>query len=107
MCGALAKFWFNHGHLREAKFWTRLALEADDRSYPEARAKALRTAGFFFGKLAGVGEHSEVGKTYFEQSLAIWQELGAEKVEAFTLVHYAFLLYRLGLLDRVRTASQK
>jgi len=107
MCGALAKFWFNHGHLREAKFWTRLALEADDRSCPEARAKALRTAGFFFGQLAGVDEDSELGKIYFEQSLAIWQELGAEKEEAFTLVHYAFLLYRLGLLDDARGAAQK
>src|SRR6185369_11939866 len=107
MCGALAKFWFNHGHLREAKFWTRRALEADDGSYPEARARALRTAGFFFGQLAGVGEDSELGKTYFEQSLAIWQELGAEKEEAFTLVHYAFLLYRLGLLDDARWAAQK
>ena len=107
MCGALAKFWFNQGHLREAKFWTRLALEADDRSCPEARAKVLRTAGFFFGQLAGVGEDSELGKTYFQQSLAIWQELGAEKEEAFTLVHYAFLLYRLGLLDDARRAAQK
>ena len=107
MCGALAKFWFNHGHLREAKFWTRLALEADDHSCPEARAKALRTAGFFFGQLAGVGEDSELGKTYFEQSLAIWQELGAEKEEAFTLVHYSFLLYRLGLLEDARRAAQK
>jgi len=105
MCGALAKFWFNHGHLREAKFWTRRALEADDGSYPEARARALRTAGFFFGQLAGVGEDSELGKTYFEQSLAIWQELGAEKEEAFTLVHYAFLLYRLGLLEDARRAD--
>jgi predicted ATPase len=107
MCGALAKFWFNHGHLREAKFWTRLALESDDRSCPEARAKALRTAGFFFGQSAGVGEDLELGKTYFEQSLAIWQELRAEKEEAFTLVHYAFLLYRLGLLDDARRAAQK
>lgn len=107
MCGALAKFWFNHGHLREAKFWTQRALEADDGSYPEARARALRTAGFFFGQLAGVGEDSELGKTYFEQSLAIWRELGAEKEEAFTLVHYAFLLYRLGLLDDARRAAQK
>jgi non-specific serine/threonine protein kinase len=107
MCGALAKFWFNHGHLREAKFWTQQALEADDGSYPEARARALRTAGFFFGQLAGVGEDSELGKTYFEQSLAIWQELGAEKEEAFTLVHYAFLLYRLGLLEDARRAAQK
>jgi tetratricopeptide (TPR) repeat protein len=57
--------------------------------------------------LAGVGEDSELGKTYFEQSLAIWQELGAEKEEAFTLVHYAFLLYRLGLLDDARRAAQK
>ena len=107
MCGALAKFWFNHGHFREAKFWTRLALEADDGKYPEARASALRAAGFFFGQLAGVGEDSELGKTYFEQSLAIWQELGAEREEAFTLVHYAFLLYRLGLLEEARRAAQK
>jgi tetratricopeptide (TPR) repeat protein len=57
--------------------------------------------------LAGVGEDAELGKTYFEQSLAIWQELGAEKEEAFTLVHYSFLLYRLGLLEDARRAAQK
>jgi tetratricopeptide (TPR) repeat protein len=107
MCGALAKFWFNQGHYREAKLWTRLALEADDGNYPEARARALRTAGFFLGQLAGVGEDPEVGKTCFEQSLAIWQELGAEREEAFTLVHYAFLLYRLGLLDDARRVAQQ
>ena len=33
--------------------------------------------------------------------------MGAEKEEAFTLVHYAFLLYRLGLLDDARRAAQK
>ena len=107
LCGALAKFWFNHGHLREAKLWTRLALEADDRTHPEASARALRTAGFFFGQLAGVGEDSELGRTYFEESLAIWHELGAEREEAFTLGHYALLLHRLGLLDDARRAAQK
>ena len=107
MCGALAKYWFNHGHFREAKFWTRQALEADDGSYPAPRAVTLRTAGFFFGQLAGVGEDPQSAKIYFEQSLAIWRELGAEKEEAFTLVHYAFLLYRLGLLDNAREAAQK
>jgi predicted ATPase len=107
LCGALAKFWFNHGHFREAKFWTRLALEADDGRHPEARARALRTAGFFFGQLAGVGEDSELGKTFYEQSIAIWHELGVEREEAFTLGHYAFLLYRLGLLDDARRAAQK
>lgn len=106
LCGALAKFWFNHGRFREAKFWTRLALEADDGSHPESRARALRTAGFFFGQLAGVGEDPQLGRTYFEQSLAIWRELAIEREEAFTLVHYAFLLYRLGLLDDARRAAQ-
>jgi predicted ATPase len=107
MCGALAKFWFNRGYLREAKFWTSLALEADDGSYPEARARSLRTAGFFFGQLAGVDEDPQLGKDYFEQSIAIWHELGAEREEAFTLGHYAFLLSRLGLLDDARLAAQK
>jgi tetratricopeptide (TPR) repeat protein len=48
-----------------------------------------------------------LGKTYFEQSLAIWHELGAEREEAFTLGHYALLLHRLGLLDDARRAAQK
>ena len=106
LCGALSKFWFNYGRFREAKYWTRLALEVDDGSHPEARARALRTAGFFFGQLAGVGEDPQIGRTYFEQSLTIWRELAMEREEAFTLVHYAFLLYRLGLLDDARRAAQ-
>jgi tetratricopeptide (TPR) repeat protein len=106
LCGALSKFWFNYGHFHEAKFWTQLVLQADDGIHPEPRARALRTAGFFFGQLAGVGENPQLGRNYFEQSLAIWRELAMEKEEAFTLVHYAFLLYRLGLLDDARRAAQ-
>ncbi len=107
MCGTLAKFWFNYGHFREAKFWTKLALDADDGSSPEASAKALRTAGFFFGQFAGAGEDPETGMAYFDKSLAISRELQEESEEAFTLVHYSFLLYRLGQLKEAKEAAQK
>ena len=107
LCGALPKFWFNFGHFREAKSWTKLALEADDSGSPEASAKALRTAGFFFGQFAGAGEDPQVGKAYFERSLALWHELKAEQEEAFTLVHYSFLLYRLGQIEEAKAAAQR
>lgn len=107
MCGALAKFWFNHGHFSEAKLWTKLALEVDDARSPEASARALRTAGFFFGQMAGRDENSELGRKYFEQSLAIWRELGDTREEGFTLSHYSFLLNRLGLVDDARVAAQR
>ena len=107
MCGALAKFWFNHGHFSEAKLWTKLALEVDTGGSPDARARALRTAGFFFGQMAGRDQDSELGKKYFEQSLAIWRDLGDRKEEGFTLSHYAFLLNRLGLVDEARSAAQQ
>ena len=107
LCGALPKFWFNFGHFREAKFWTKLALEADDGGSPEASAKTLRTAGFFFGQFAGAGEDPQIGKAYFERSLALWSELKAEREEAFTLVHYSFLLYRLGQIEEAKAAAQR
>jgi non-specific serine/threonine protein kinase len=107
LCGALPKFWFNYGHFREAKFWTKLALDADDGESKDASARALRTAGFFFGQFAGAGEDPEIGKAYFEKSLALWRELDADREEAFTLVHYSFLLYRLGQIEEAKAASQK
>ena len=107
LCGALPKFWFNFGHFREAKLWTKLALESDDGGSREASAKALRTAGFFFGQFAGAGEDPQIGKGYFERSLGLWRELGAEQEEAFTLVHYSFLLYRLGQIEEARAAAQR
>ena len=107
MCGALGKFWYNYGLPREAKFWSKLALEADDGKPTVGRARALRTAGYFFGLFTGPGEDPEVGRSYFEQSLAIWRGLDGESEEAYTLVHYSFLLYRLGHLEKAKEAAEK
>ncbi len=107
LCGAIPRFWYNYGRFNEAKFWTKRALEADGGNKSEARARALRSAGFFYGQFSGAGEDPEVGRSYFEESLAFWREIGAKSEEAFTLVHYAFLLYRLGRPNEAEAAARK
>jgi predicted ATPase len=96
MCGSLSRFWFNHGHITEAQTWTRAALEKDDRSSPAARAKVLMAAGFFFGQTPGLSRDTERRRSYFKESIALWEEVGDKNNLGITLVGYAFFLHRHG-----------
>lgn len=103
LCGALGRFWFIRGHNNEATQWTEKALELDDGKFKGARAKALRTGGFFFGQMADSDKDAERGRACFEESITIWKELGNKKELARTLTNYSFLLNRQG---NFRAATQ-
>lgn len=96
LCGSLSRFWFNHGHISEAQSWTKKALEKDDHSNPAARAKVLMAAGFFFGQTPGQDHDTELRRSYFEESIRLWEEVGDKNNLGITLVGYAFFLHRHG-----------
>jgi predicted ATPase len=107
MCGSLSRFWFNHGQISEAQAWTKKALEKDDGSSPPARAKVLMAAGFFFGQTPGQDKDTELRRSYFEESIRIWREVGDQQNLGITLVGYAFFLNRHGEYEKsIEVAEQ-
>jgi non-specific serine/threonine protein kinase len=96
LCGALGRFWFIRGHISEAIRWTSTALSLDEGRHKDARAKALRTAGFFFGHMADSDAEASRGPECFEESISIWRELDNKRELAMTLTNYSFLLNRRG-----------
>lgn len=96
LCGALSRFWFNHGHISEAQTWTKKALAKDDGSNLAARARVLMAAGFFFGQTPGLDQDTELRRSYFEESIRIWEQLGDKRNLGTTLIGYSFFLHRHG-----------
>lgn len=107
LCGYLVRFWFNHGHINEARLWSNEALAKDDGSDPAARALALVSAGFFFGQMPGSGDDAARGRACFEESLKIWKEIGDTRNEGITQLSYAFLLNRFGEYDEAIKAAEE
>lgn len=96
LCGSLSRFWFNQGYINEALHWTELAIAKDDRSRPDASARCLMAAGFFFGQMPGSTDDARKRRGFFEESIKLWRELGDRRNLGVTLIGYAFLLNRLG-----------
>lgn len=107
LCGFLVRFWFNHGHLNEARSWTTQALAKDDGTDAEARARALVSAGFFFGQMPGSGSDAMRGKQYFEESIRLFRGVGDKRNTGFALQSYAFLLNRLGEYENAIACAEE
>jgi tetratricopeptide (TPR) repeat protein len=72
LVSSLGFFWYVTGQLREARSWFDRALDLPVRGSQVARARALNTA-------AGIAMHSgdaAGARTYTEQALVVWRELG-------------------------------
>jgi predicted ATPase/class 3 adenylate cyclase/DNA-binding XRE family transcriptional regulator len=76
LAGALWRFWYVRGHVREGRQWLDelLAMERSGqvRASPAARAKALNGAGV----LATIQDDFEQATALYEQSLALQRDLG-------------------------------
>lgn len=96
LCGALGRFWYIRGHISEAIHWTDKALALDNGRSKDARARALRTGGFFFGQMADSPKDASRGRDCFNESVTIWRELDSPKELARTLTNFSFLLDRRG-----------
>jgi len=107
LCGALGRFWYIRGHISEAIQWTDRALALDNGRSKDARAKALRTGGFFFGQMADSQKDASRGLDCFNESLAIWRELDNAKEQARTLTNVSFLLDRQGDFANATKAARE
>jgi predicted ATPase/class 3 adenylate cyclase len=73
LAGALCQFWLMRGHLREGQErLARLLRLAGASPYTATRAKALTRAGHLADNLSDYA----AAHAFFEESLAIWRELG-------------------------------
>jgi predicted ATPase/DNA-binding SARP family transcriptional activator/Tfp pilus assembly protein PilF len=73
LTGALHRFWFVRGDVNEGRAYLGRALEREGaQEATKARAKALNAAGV----LAWVQGDYPTSRTYCEESLALWRELG-------------------------------
>jgi predicted ATPase/DNA-binding SARP family transcriptional activator len=72
LAAALWEFWWVRGYLAEGRGWLHEALTRGRSVAPELRARALHAAG----SLATRQGDYEAAGALFEESLAIWEELG-------------------------------
>jgi tetratricopeptide (TPR) repeat protein len=88
LAAALWRFWQRRGHLQEARERLDKALAMPGAvAFPGARAKALEAAG---GILYWQGD-MEGARRLYEESLALWRELGDKKHIANALYNLAFV----------------
>jgi predicted ATPase/DNA-binding winged helix-turn-helix (wHTH) protein len=107
LCGALRRFWLTRGHISEARRWTERALELDNRASKASRARALQSAASFIGQFPTSEDDPQRGRAFFEESLALWRELGDEVETARTLTDFSYLLDRQGDFDAAEEAARE
>ncbi|MAG37586.1 MAG: hypothetical protein CL878_15230 [Dehalococcoidia bacterium] len=99
LCGALAWFWWIHGHLSEGRAWLAQALEVPAAQVKTAaRAKALAASGFLArlqGDMAAARPHAEAG-------LAIYREVDDLRGRADALRTAGMALAVTGDLSKAR-----
>ena len=72
LAGAMYRFWMIRGHLGEARQWLERALPMSQELSPAVRAKALNAAGV----LAGIQGDNDQAEVWFQESLALWRQVG-------------------------------
>jgi predicted ATPase/DNA-binding CsgD family transcriptional regulator len=94
LVGALCRFWLARGYWTEGRTYLTAALAASDRR-PDAALAARAKALHGMGALALEQADFAAARTIFEQSLALWRELGDGR-------GISGALNNLGLLARAR-----
>ena len=99
----LAWFWFERGHATEGRRWLEraIALAADDAGAP--RARLAHGLGIL---LATQGE-LDAALRLFEQSLAVWRELGDRDQQAKELNSVGIVRRMRGEMDAARSALEE
>jgi tetratricopeptide (TPR) repeat protein len=98
--GALARFWQLRGYLTEGRNWLARGL-LRSRSSPAAmdsRAKAI----YGIGMLAFSQGDLQTGRTYLDEALGLYQELGNVEGTGNSLLMLGNVLYSQGALDEAR-----
>ena len=100
--GALYGFWFRHNHLTEARAWLERAL-AQPGGSPAARTKAL----FSLAQIADHLDELEWAMALFEESVALFRELGDRIGIARVLLNQGRILYVQGDYEHARRLEEE
>ena len=80
--GAIWRFWYTRGYSEEGRQWLEAFLTKTGNASPGIRAKSLTGAG----SLALLSQNDyAAAHSLFEESLAIWRELGNQQMVAYAL----------------------
>jgi predicted ATPase/DNA-binding CsgD family transcriptional regulator len=96
LAGALYRFWMIRGHLGEARQWLERALPRSQELAASIRAKALNAAGV----LAGMQGDDDQAQVWFQDSLALWREVGETRRVAATMGNLGLLAQNRHDVDR-------
>jgi predicted ATPase/DNA-binding CsgD family transcriptional regulator len=96
LAGAMHRFWIVRGHLGEARQWLERALPLGQELPAVVRAKALNAAGV----LAGLRGDNERAESWFQESLALWREVGDTTRVAATIGNVGLVAQNRNDLDR-------
>ena len=103
IAGALPRLWSIRGHMTEGRRWLEQALERDGEVAPSVRAKALFAAGY---AALGQGDYTSAA-TRFEESLALYRELGDSRGIAMSLAQLGWLSTTRGQLEPATARSEE
>jgi tetratricopeptide (TPR) repeat protein len=103
IAAALWEFWWVRGHLAEGRGWLDAALAQGRNAPPELRARALHAAG----SLATRQGDYEAAAGLFEESLALWEELGDAAGTARSLLSMGTVAAEQGDQERAIELSER
>jgi predicted ATPase/Tfp pilus assembly protein PilF len=104
LAGALCQFWLMRGHLREGQeHLARFLKRVSTSTWTTARAKACTGAGHLAHNL---GDYA-TAHMRFEESLAIWRELGDRQGIATALNNLGWMAWRQGDYTVARALSEE
>jgi predicted ATPase/DNA-binding SARP family transcriptional activator len=103
LAAALWEFWWVRGYLAEGRGWLDNALDRGADAAPELRARALHAAG----SLATRQGDYEPAAALFEQSLALWEELGDVAGTARSLLSIGTVAAEQGDQERAIELSER
>ena len=104
LAGALCQFWLVRGYLREGQeHLARFLRRVGTSPWTTARAKACTGAGHLAHNL---GDYA-TAHTWFEESLAIWRELGDQQGIATALNNLGWMAWRQGDYTAARALSEE
>ena len=96
LSAALRRFWDIHGHLAEGRRWLEAALALDGAVPPLLRTRALGGAGV----LAALQGDAASARAFFETSIALGRQIGAEARVATELANLGMLELDEGAYER-------
>ena len=103
LAAALWEFWWVRGYLAEGRGWLHEALIRGRSAAPELRARALHAAG----SLATRQGDYEAAGSLFEESLAMWEELGDAAGSARSLLSLGTVAAEQGDQQRAIELSER